>query len=849
MWRATIRSLAAHKLRLVLTAISVLVAVSFISGTYVLTDTVKGTFRNLFAELNRGVDLRVTTATAFGDGEDAPPFDESVVDTVAAVDGVADAEGSVIFFFGDVRRADGERVSRDGPPTIITNASDNPDLTAVDYRRGGAPRAPDEVAIDAGSADRSDIEIGDVLSVTGVDAPVEARVTGMFGFGDADNLAGATVAIFEATTAQRLTDRVGQWDFVQVKVDGDTDAQTVLPRVRAALDAAAPGQYEVITGEENARRQQADVSQIVDTVNRFLLAFGFIALFVGAYIIVNTFSIIVSQRQREFALLRALGASGRQVLTSVIVESALVGLLASGAGLAAGIGIAALLKALLASGGLEAPPGALTILPRTVVVSILTGTAVTVVAAVAPALRASRIAPVAAIQETAVPVVQQPVARTVLGALLGALGLAGIALGLAEMGPVRHLVKIAGGGGLLILGVSLLAPLVARPVAAFIGAPLPRLRGVQGRLARQNSMRHTRRTASTASALMIGLSLVTVVLILAASLTRTVNRIVDDTFLADFSISNEQFQAFSPSLADRLEELPEVGVVGRYRFDEWKVEGDTETVDGVDPALVDVVYRLDVRDLDAEGFADGGVIVFEDEAEERRLEVGDEIPVTFASTGDTTVPVVGIYHQRGFASPYVISLDTWRQHFPQLDVDSMLFVNAAPGVASEDLRGALDTVVGADYPNVDVQDQEEYKDAQQQQVNQVLFIFMAMLFFSVIIAVIGVTNTLALSIFERTREIGLLRATGMVRRQMRSMVRWEAVIMAVFGALLGLALGTFLGFALVRSFATLGFVLDFVIPPTIFAVIAAAFLLGLVAAVFPARRAARLDVLRAIATE
>jgi putative ABC transport system permease protein len=854
MWRATLKGIAAHKLRLVLTAISVVVAVSFISGTYVLTDTVKGTFSSLFSDLNRGVDLRVAATTGFGNGDDAAPMPAAVADQVAAVDGVSYAEGSVLYFFGDVRTADGERVSRASAPTIITNANGHPELSAFSYREGRAPTAPDEVAIDVSSADRAHLQVGDTITVTGAGAPVPVHVVGLLGFGDADDLAGATVTVFAPATAQQLADRVGQWDAVQAKVEPGADRDIVLARVQESLDANAPGRYQVITGEANARRQTADVGKVVDTVNRFLLAFGFIALFVGAYIIVNTFSIIVSQRQRELALLRALGASGWQVLVSVVAESLAVGLVASALGLLAGIGIAALLKALLAAGGLDAPAGALTILPRTVLVAFATGTLVTVAAALAPALRAARVAPLAAIRETEAAAVRQPRVRTVVGAALGLLGLASMGLGLADVGPIRHLVEIAAGAGLVLLGVSLLAALVARPGASAIGAPLPRLRGVQGVLARQNSMRSARRTASTASALMIGLSLVTVVLILAASLTRTVNRIVDDTFLADLSVRADQVQPFSPSLGDRLAQLPEVGMVGRYRFDSWQVGRDPQderkaAVDGVDPAAIDVVYRLDVRDFDPQAFAAGGVVVSADEAADRGIHVGDQLAVTYASTGHAVVPVVGIYHQRGFTSAYVLALDTFRRNFPQLDVDALLFLKAAPGVSVDRLRTAVAGVVSADYPDLHVEDRAEYQQAQRDQVDQVLFIFIAMLFFSVIIAVIGVTNTLALSIFERTREIGLLRAVGMVRGQLRSMVRWEAVIMAIFGALLGLVLGTFFGYALVQAFGPLGFVLDFVVPPTIFVVIVAAFVLGLIAAVFPARRAARLDVLAAIATD
>jgi putative ABC transport system permease protein len=856
MLRATIRSLIAHKVRLILTAISVIVGVSFVAGTFVLTDTVKGTFGDLFGEINAGIDLHVRSTTAFGDANGGEPLSGEVRDVVAAVPGVVSAEGIIIGFPAQVLDKNGDAISNGGAPALGWSTYDDPLLSPFSYETGQAPVGDAEVAVDAATADDAGFVIGDPVKIVTPGGPFVYTITALVGFGEVDSLAGATVAVFDKPVAQRLFDREGRYDAVEVRVDDTANVLAVQAAVQQRLDAvgAEPGAFEAVTGEQNAQDQQDGLNEAVDAINRFLLMFGYVALFVSTYNIINTFSIIVTQRTRELALLRALGASGRQVVWSVLLEALIVGTLASLGGLALGFGIAALIKSVLASGGLEAPPGALILQPRTVIVALASGIVTTVLAAVAPSIRAARVAPIAAIRDAQPPTTGGSVRRTAVGVGLFVVGLVMLIGVMTDHGPSNEIVGAGGGAGALFIGVSLVATLLARPAARAIGAGIARFRGVPGRLARENSMRTPRRTSSTASALMIGLTLVTLVLVLAASVTTTVSRVVDESFGSDLTISNEQFVPFSPSLYDTLSELPEVGQVGRFRFGQARVggpDGDDTGIDGIDTSAIDTLYRMGIDDFDAAAFEAGGLLVSEREATERALRVGDRVTLTFPATGTRELPVIAIYTARNFSSTYVISSPTFEANFPSSAslADSLLMLRAAPGIGVDRLRAAVAPIVERDYPNVTVKNQAELKAERKEQIQQFLFIFFAMLAFSILIASIGVTNTLALSVFERTRELGLLRAIGMARRQIRSMVRWEAVIIAIFGGLLGLVLGVFLGFVMAGIFDSLGFALDVVVPVSLVWVIVVAFVLGLLAAAFPARRAARLDILHAIAAE
>ncbi len=854
MLRATIRSLIAHKLRLVLTAISVVVGVSFVAGTFVLTDTVKGTFGDLFSQINAGVDLHVRSTTEFGDANGGEPLSASVRDTLAQVPGVVSAEGIVIGFPAQVLDKTGDAVSNGGAPTLGWSTYDDAELSPFFYKVGRAPVGDAEVALDASTASSHDFVVGDLVKIVTPEGPAVYTITGLLGFGAVDNLGGATVAAFDTPVAQRLFDREGRFDAVEIRVDDAANMLAVQAAVQQALETIEPGSFEAVTGEQNAEDQADDLNSIVDAINRFLLMFGYVALFVSTYNIVNTFSIIVTQRTRELALLRALGASGRQVVSSVLVEALVVGVIASLAGLALGLGIAALIKEVLASGGLEAPPGALKLLPRTVIVALVSGIVTTVVAAVAPALRAARVAPIAAIRDAQPPTTGGSLRRTAVGAGLAVVGLVMLIGVMTDHGPSNEIIGAGGGAGALFIGVSLVATLIARPCAQIIGIGIARFRGVPGRLARENSMRTPRRTSSTASALMIGLTLVTLVLVLAASVTTTVARVVDESFGSDLTISNEQFVPFSPALHDTLADLPEVGQIGRFRFGQARFggpDGEDVGIDGIDGVAIDTLYRMGIENFDAAAFDAGGLLVSEREADKRGLRVGDRLQLTFAATGTKELAVIAVYTARNFSSTYVVSSAEFEANFPQSQfrADNLLMVKASPGVAVASMRDAVTAIVERDYPNVTVKNQSELKAERKEQIEQFLFIFFAMLAFSILIASIGVTNTLALSVFERTRELGLLRAIGMTRRQMRSMVRWEAVIIAVFGGLLGLALGVFLGFVMAGIFDSLGFALDIVVPLSLVWVVVVAFVLGLIAAALPARRAARLDILNAIATE
>ncbi len=852
MWRATFKSLLAKKLRLVLTALSVVLGVGFVAGTYVLTDTMNAAFEELFAQSSAASDVIVRSTTAFepeaagpggGGGEERTPLPDSLLDEIESVAGVAVAVGDVQGIAQMVDPETDDPIGGVGPPTIGTNWNDLAG-DVLEIRAGAPPAGPSDVVVDAATARNANLSVGDEIQILFEGDPGRFTIVGIAGFGEADNLGGATLAIFETSTAQEVLGKQGVFDAISV-VGDDGVAAT---KLRASVDAVLPEGVEAVTSTSVADEATQNLQEDLGFFRTALLVFAAVALFVGSFIIFNTFSIIVAQRTRELALLRALGASKRQVIVSVVVEALIVGLVASGLGIVAGIGIAVGLQGLLGAFNIDLPSTSLQLLPRTIIASLFVGVVVTVAASILPARRAGSVAPVQALREAGEGTSSRELAgRGLIVALaVTALGVGALLYGLfgAETNGVY---SVGAGAAITFIGVAMLSPLAARPIVGALGVPIRRL-SIQGRLGRENAMRSPRRTASTAAALMIGLGLVSMVAILASSLKSSFDAALTDTLKADYTLTTSSFTAFSPEAAARVAALSEVEAVSAFRQNGFRVNGSTSFLTAVDPATVERVAALDLSEGSIEALTQGDtLLVYRDVAAENGWGLGDEVPAQFASTGDTPLTIVGIYDENRLAGDYVISLDTYERLYVE-ELDSFVLVKGAPGVALADVEAAIRGAV-EEFPNVQVQDQAAFRAQQAGFIDQILGLITALLLMSILIAGVGIINTLGLSIYERTRELGLLRAVGMSRRQVSRMVRWESILIAVFGAVLGLAIGIVFGWALQQALKSEG-VSEFTLPVgqlVVYLVVAA--VIGVIAAIWPARRAARLNVLQAISYE
>jgi len=848
MGKATLKGLLAHKLRLAATALAIVLGVSFVAGTYVLTDTITASFDTLFKQVTQGIDVAVRSQETFGGfdtGEVRDPMPEEVLNEVKGVDGIRVAEGSVTGYAQLVGK-DGKAVTTGGAPSLGVSLSQGTAFSAGStIRSGRLPSGPGELVVDAKTATDTGYKVGDRVKVLFQGPAKTFTVSGIIGFGQADNLGGARLVGFDLPTAQELLNRNGKFDEIDAAAAEGVTPEQLRDRVRAVLDP----RYEVLTGAELAEDTAA---QINDTIGRFLstalLAFAFVSLLVGGFLIFNTFTIIVAQRTRELALLRCLGASRRQVMSSVLLESLIVAVIASLVGLGLGVLIASGLKALLSTflGG-DIPTTGIQFQPRTVIVSLAVGVIITVLAALLPALKATRVPPVAALQpETAFAPTGFRKRRIVLGVLVTVVGIALLLAGLFRPEGNR-LVNVASGAVVVFFGVAILSPLIARPLARLIGWPFARAFRLPGSLARQNAMRNPRRTASTAAALMIGLALVAFVSIFAASIKASTTKTLEDTVSADYILFNDQFQPFSPEAAQRLAQQPELAAVAGMRIGPWKLNGAGKSLFAVDPAAYSQVVKTETTAGSLDALASGGLAVKDTVAKANGWTVGENVAMEFPRTGVQQIPVKAIYTDNQLNGDYLLALSDYERNYSD-QADSQILVKAAPGVPPASSRAAVDRVM-ADFPNVTVRDQAEFRDQQARQIDQIINLFYSLLGLAILIALFGIVNTLGLSIFERIRELGLLRAVGATRAQLRSMIRWEAVIIAVLGAVLGLAVGVFFGWTIVRALASQG-ISEFTLPAgQLLLFVVAAGLAGILAAVLPGRRAARIDVLRAITTE
>lgn len=843
MLRATLRNLGSHKLRLLLSAVAVVLGVSFVSGSLVFTDTISKTFNDLFAEVT--ADVTVSPETAFDAGftgtvsTEALPAD--LVDTVRDVDGVKSVVGEVFIEGVQIVGKDGEVLGTGGAPGLGVNWTDEKVLTALTLVDGTAPRSAEQVAIDSDSAEKSGYTVGDRVQLLTPGEPMTAELSGIFRFGSSGGLAGATLTAFDTETAQSLLTDPDTFTSIAIAAqDGVSDA-TLRDRVREAL----PGGVVVRTQKQQTEEDAGQVEGGLQFFSIVLLVFAGVSLFVGSFMILNTFSMLVAQRTRELALLRALGASRRQVTRSVLGEALVVGLVGGLIGMGAGLLIALGLKAAFAAFGLEIETGALVFRPRTAVWSLVIGVGVTLVAAYLPARRASRVAPVAAMRDDTAMPARSLKWRTVAGIVLAVVGVLALVGSLSAGG--RDAASLVGLGVFVsIVSAIVLSPVLSRPVVGFLGALYPRAFGTIGRLARDNAQRNPRRTAATSSALMVGLALVAAFGVLAASINSSIGGLIDRALGADYVVTTTQQLPFGASVAQDIEALPEVSSVTRQRFGAAQVDGSTVFIGAADPASLADSIQVDFSAGSAEGLSTG-LLVDEPTADSKGWKIGETVDLTFLGGSTASLPVAGIYEPNGALGQYVVSLDTWEANGGD-PRDSFLYVNVNDDIDAVEAQPAIERALKT-YPNLDLLDQAGFKEQQRGQVNQLLFLIYALLALAILIAVLGIVNTLALAVIERTREIGLLRAVGMSRRQLRRMVRLESVVISLFGAVLGLGLGVLFGVLLQRSLASQG-ITDLAIPVgSLIAFLVVAAVIGVLAAIWPARRAARLDVLRAITTE
>ena len=860
MFTVTVRGLRSHLLRLGATALAVLLGVSFMVGTRVLGDTVKAGFNEAFADVNAGIDAVVRSSrevpTPFGD--ERVRIDAAVIDDVAGNPAVAAVDGQVrrpLRLIG----TDGEPVGNPqaGPPTFGLNWSPSPELNNWDLVEG-APPSDGTMVVDRRTATDNNIRPGDRLRVNVPTGIEEFTVSGIATFGEIDNFAGAPALLFTTAEAQRLLGEPGQFDWLTVAaVDGVTQQQLV-----DALASNLPDGVEAVTGVAFSDESAGPFRDFIDQFTAFITAFGVIALFVGGFIIFNTFAVLVAQRMRELALLRAVGASRRQVLSSVLGEAVLIGVIASAVGALAGVGLAAGLRQLLVAFGLELPPRPLALVPMAFIVPVVLGVGVTLLSALLPALRAARVAPVEAMGAAAVDTSARSRVRIIIG-LVAAVGAGALVIAGRSAEGERAFQFIGAGLVLTFVAVTALGPVYLRPLAGIIGAPLRKLTGITGRLATENAQRNPARTSSTTAALTIGIGLVTVIAIAASSASASVAQATERSFLSDLVIRADSFLGLSPAIAEEVSAVPEVAVATGLRFGFAGIDtppsatgegGGVEgvTVLGIDPPAISGLIDFEVAQGSLDDLGPDTVAISSEQAAETGLSLGDTVTLEFQS-GPRQFRVAAVYGESPFlrGGGFITTQETFDASFPASNrVDRQVLVSFAPGVDPADGRAAVEEVVAA-YPTAEVQDLEDLTESRAAQVDQSVALLYALLALSLLIALIGVVNTLLLSVYERTRELGLLRAVGTMRRQVSAMVVQESIVIAVVGTLIGLAIGLGFGLALFEvltraepTFSVLS------IPVTnLVVIVVAGSVAGVMAGLYPAWRAGRLVILDAIASD
>ena len=841
MFRLSLKMTLARKGRLLLTSLAIILGTSFLSGTTIFSDTINSTFDRLFTDVFRDVDayVRSTDSVDTGFGEQRAPAAVSALETILKVKGVSSAVGDMQSYARVIDK-DGKPLGEDqGPPTFggIASAS-SAGLWSVED--GRFPVGPKEMMIDGETAKKGKFEIGDTVRVNALSGTREFLLVGIANYGDVSSPGGATFALFDQPTASEFLLKPGFVDAFLIQGDGTLSDEELAKAIDAALPTDA--KLETLTGAEITEETTSQIKTVLGFFTAFLTAFSYIALGIGCFVIYNVFSITAAQRQRESALLRAIGASRRQVTVSLLVEALIVGVLGSVIGFISGIGLSRALSALLNAIGLEIPTKGLTINTNAIVQTVLIGTVITILSAILPALRSGRVPPVAAMRDTALDTVQKLTRRVTIGLVLI---IAGAVALVASINGAD--VAILGLGVLgVFAGVLVIGPALSKPVAVLLGKPVAALRGVTGAMSQQNAARNPKRTARTAAPVLIGVALVTAFTALAASVKNEIRESIGSSFRGDYalSVNSRGFGGIPISTTDQIDQLPEVDQATGVGFIPAKVGDESPFVLVFNPKTANGLYDLAMVEGTQKSLSKDEIFVETDKALDKNLTVGSSVQVTLVDGRSMQLTVAGTYTDA--YGNYAVSRELFDGSVTPL-FDSFVYIKAAEGVSDEIARTAI-SAISADLGIGKLESRDEYIDTQAGQVDQFLALIYGLLFLSVIIAIVGIIITLLLSVFERRREIGLLRAVGMTRSQVRTMVRWESVITSLFGAATGVVLGILTGIVIVVSLNDSGFS-AFTLPiANTIIILVGAFVIGVIAAVFPAWRATRTEIISAIAS-
>ncbi|MEY3388447.1 MAG: hypothetical protein RLZ74_53 [Actinomycetota bacterium] len=840
----SLRMTLARKGRLVLTSLAIILGTGFLSGTLIFSDTLNKTFDRLFADVFRDVDAYVRSSqfveVGFG-GEQRAQTPITALETVLAVDGVDDATGDIQAFARIIAKDGTPMGSENGPPTFGGIATES--LAGLwTIEEGRLPVGPTEMVMDKATAKNADYAIGDRVRVTAQSGSRTFTLVGIANYGDVSSPGGATFALFDQPTASEFLLREGYVDAFLVKGDGTLSDEDLAARITASLDPTL--KLETLTGAQITQETQDQIGQVLSFLTIFLTAFSLIALGIGCFVIYNVFSITIAQRLRENALLRAIGASKRQVSTSMFVEAGVIGVIGSFLGFASGIGLSQALSALLNAFGVEIPTKGLSVSVSTLVITVLVGTIVTLVSAIFPALRAGRVPPLAALRDTALEVVDQRGRRVLIGVVVSALGALGITL--TALGRSNNFL----GFGILFVfaGVIIIGPAISKPVALALGRPIERWRGVTGGMARQNAARNPKRTARTAAPVLIGVALVTAFTAFAASLRAEIRDTIGSSFRGDYALSvdSQGFGGIPLTVTDQIAALPAVQQATGIGFVSVKFGEDSRFAVVIDPATTGGLYDFTMLEGRQNTLSPTGVLVSKTVATNKALSVGSTIPITLLDGDVVNAKVEGIFDGEGTFGNYVVNRKLFTDTSTPL-FNNYVYIVKSPGADDEALESAVSAIT-TELGIGTLQSREEFIDAQAAQVNQILGLIYGLLTLSIFIAVVGIVITLLLSVFERTREIGLLRAVGMTRSQVRTTVRWESVITSLYGAVVGVILGIVMGAVLIGVLAD-GGLSAFRLPVTgTVVILVLSFIIGVLASIYPARRATKVNVMRAIAS-
>ncbi|MFC5906190.1 ABC transporter permease [Streptacidiphilus monticola] len=846
MFKTALRNVLAHKGRLLMTALAVLLGTAFVAGTLVFTDTAAGALKNSAKKDLSGIAVQITDHGQGGGvrgnaGSGSTALGAAQLAKLSRLPGVAGWKASVDGFAGVADKqgkliGDGWSTTGANYPTGAAGSDDSLTLLA-----GAAPTAAGQIALDKATADKGGYHVGDTVRIA-VNGPVlTPRLTGIVATRDGSVNSGGSLVLFDTATAQRLYAAPGFYQQIDLRAAPGTSQRQLLDEVDAVLPHGKG--VEARTGQQLIDDQSKEIADATGSLNTALLAFAGIALFVGIFIIANTFTMLVAQRTRELALMRAIGASRRQVTRSVQLEALFIGLFAGVAGLVVGIGIAVGMRAALTGAGANLPSGPLVISPTTVAAALGVGVLVTLLAAWLPARRAAKIPPVAALASVDAPATQRGLlVRNLIGAALSALGVVLVAVG-AAAGDSSGYAPLGAGAALTMIGLFVLTPLLSRPVIALSGPLLGRLFGVSGKLARQNAVRNPRRTAATASALTIGIGLITALTVVGFSMQTTIKSVTTSQLRGDYQVSMANRSSLDGSVARAVAKAPGVTAVSPIQRDYFRVAGTGAQISGVDPATVEQTVKVGAQPGAVAKLAEPDTVMVEESAAKAaHVAVGDRVASAIG-----TLTVVGTYPSNIYLEDATVSNATLAAHHRAADVKAVL-VKTADGASDREQQAIVDAL--GQNPLIQVHDKQRLQDDFSSVITLAMNILYGLLSMAVVIAVLGVVNTLAMSVFERKREIGMLRAVGLDRVAVKRMVRLEAVVISLFGGVLGLAVGAFLAWAVGRtihgSLAAYGTSLPW---DRLGLFLLASGLVGLVAALWPARSAARLGMLQAIKSE